>query len=361
MTAVLPVWAAWNPLARERPFSIGVEEEVMLIDAASGDLAWRVADVLAAADADLLAHLAPETHGCVVELHTDPQDDTDAALAELARLRAALRTTLAPLGLRPAAAGTHPFARCQDAHVPAGSRQQQLQRSLRGLARREPTFALHVHVAVGDPDIAVRAMNRMRAHVPLLLALSANSPFWRGRDSGLASVRTPLFQAFPRAGLPRVFADYEDLVGAQDTLVRSGAIPEPSYIWWDVRLQPRYGTLEVRVMDVQTTLGRTRALVALTRALVAAEATEEGLASPTLVGSYEALNENRFLASRDGVDAELIDPERGALVPVSEVLEGLDVGGFADLLEDAGPAAQRRVAQEPRGLVGLVEELAARY
>jgi carboxylate-amine ligase len=361
MTAVLPTWAAWNPCAAERPLAVGVEEEVMLVDPLSGDLASRVGDVFEAADAELLPHLAKETHGCAVELHTAPHDGPEAALAELAVLRAALRSTLEPLGLRPAAAGTHPFANWRDVEAPAGSRQQEVHRSLRALARREPTFALHVHVAIGDPDVAVRAMNRMRAHVPLLLALSANSPFWQGRDSGLASARTPLFQAFPRAGLPRVFADYEDLVGAQDGLIRSGAIPEPSFIWWDVRLQPRYGTLEVRVMDAQTTLDRTLALVALTRALVAAELTDEGLAPATLVGSYEALNENRFLALRDGVEAELIDPERGALVPVAAVLEGLDVGDFAALLEDPGPARQRRAAQGPRELISLVQDLADRF
>jgi carboxylate-amine ligase len=245
--------------------------------------------------------------------------------------------------------------------VAAGSRQQLVHRSLRELARREPTFALHVHVAIADPERAVRAMNRMRAHVPLLLALSANSPFWQGRDSGLASARTPLFQAFPRAGLPRVFADYEDLVGAQDTLIRCGAIPEPSFIWWDVRLQPRYGTLEVRVMDAQTSLDRTHALVELVRALVAAELTDEGLAPAGLVRSYEALNENRFLALRDGVDARLIDPEQGVLVPVADVLDGLGLGAFAGLLEDAGPAFQRRAADGPRGLIGLVQELADRF
>ena len=129
---------------------------------------------------------------------------------------------------------------------------------MRELARREPTFALHVHVAVPDAEIAVRACNAMRAHLPVLLALSANSPFWQGRDSGLASARTPVFQAFPRTGIPREFATYAEYVEAIDVLMRCGAIPEPTFIWWDVRLQPRFGTLEVRIMDAQTRVARHR-------------------------------------------------------------------------------------------------------
>jgi carboxylate-amine ligase len=356
---VLPEWATWT--VAEAPLSVGVEEEVMLIDPADGNLASRVDAVLAAAPELLLAQITQETHGSAVELQTEPFADPADALAQLGRLRAALRETLAGIGLQAAVAGTHPFATWEDVHVSAGPRQQDLHGSLRELARREPTFALHVHVALEDPEVAVRAMNRMRAHVPLLLALSANSPFWQGRDSGLASARTPLFQAFPRAGLPRVFADYEDLIGAQDALIRSGAIREPSFIWWDVRLQPRYGTLEVRVMDAQTSLERTALLVGLVRALVEAEATDEGLAAPELVGSYEALNENRFLALRDGVDAEFIDPQRGVLVPVGEVLEALDVGDFSALLDDPGAAHQRRAARGERGLISLVQDLVERF
>src|SRR5258705_10091169 len=128
------------------------------------------------------------------------------------------------------------------------------------LARREPTFALHVHVGISSPNDAIRLVNRMRAHLPLLLALSVNSPFWQGRDSGLASARTPLFQAFPRVGIPRGFRSYADYVEAVDLLVRSGAIPEPTFLWWDVRPQPRFGTLEVRIMDAQTSVGDTPAL-----------------------------------------------------------------------------------------------------
>ena len=172
------------------------------------------------------------------------------------------------LGLRAAVAGTHPLVRAEEVEVSPGARYQYLHSSLRELARREPTFALHVHVAVPDPELAVRAFNGIRAHIPVLLALAANSPFTRGRDSGLASARTPVFQAFPRTGIPRGFDTYAEYVEAIDVLIRCGAIPEPTFIWWDVRLQPKLGTLEVRVMDAQTRIRDTAALVALVQCLV---------------------------------------------------------------------------------------------
>ena len=367
MNAVLPAWARWNETAGQRPFSVGVEEEVMLIDVADWNLASRVDDLLAAVrGTELSAHLAQETHGSAVELRTDPYDDVAGAIAQLGRMRVALREALAPLGLVPAAAGTHPFATWHDVHVSAGERQQEVLGAMRELARREPTFALHVHIAIPDAEDAVRAMNRMRAHVPLLLALSANSPFWQGRDSGLASARTPLFQAFPRAGLPRQFADYEALVASTDLLIRSGAIREASFIWWDVRLQPRYGTMEVRVMDTQTTPERTGGLVALVHALARAECQGDGYASPALVASHEALDENRFRALRDGVDASFIDADSGGLVPVADVLASVlescgPVPGAEALLDDPGAAHQRTAARGSRGLISLVQDLVDRF
>ena len=146
---------------------------------------------------------------------------------------------------------------------------------MRELARREPTFALHVHIGVDSPEHAIVLHDRLRAHLPLLLALSANSPFWQGRDTGLASARTPLFQAFPRVGIPRGFHSYADYVEAVDLLMRSGALAEPTSLWWDVRPQPRFGTVEVRVMDVQTRVAETAAIVALVQCIARRELVEQ--------------------------------------------------------------------------------------
>jgi hypothetical protein len=171
---------------------------------------------------------------------------------ELACLRGTLAAALDGLGLRAAGAGTHPAAQWQETEIAAGERYQAIHETMRELARREPTFALHVHVGIPDPEQALQALVRLRAHLPALIALSANSPYWQGRDSGMAAVRLPVFGGFPRTGIPRSFADYADYVEAVDVLLRCGAFPEPTFLWWDLRLQPALGTLEVRVMDAQT-------------------------------------------------------------------------------------------------------------
>jgi carboxylate-amine ligase len=351
-----------------------VEEEVMLLDPRGWRLAQAVEVVLPALPEALVPRATSETHSAAVELATGVHARAGDAVDELAALRGGLRATLEGLGLAGGVAGTHPFAVWQDMIVTPRARHQLVSGSMRALARREPTFALHVHVAVADPDAAVRAANRMRAHLPVLLALSANSPFWQGRDTGLASARTPLFQAFPRVGIPRVFGSYQEYVEAVDLLVRCDAFPDPTYLWWDVRLQPRFGTVEVRVMDAQGDLAATRALVALTQCLVRLEATD-GLAAEALVHAPEALDENRFLAARDGAHAAFVDPVRARRVPLGEVVDGLleacagpalelgcadDLGLLPALLEDPPAERQRRLAGGPQGLPGLVATLAAR-
>lgn len=320
--SALPAWAQWSPVGASAPWTVGVEEEVMLLDPQGWELASRSDEVLAALSPDLLSRACAETHGSALELATEPQRDVSAAAAQLCRLRSGLAAGMEPLGLRAAVAGTHPFTRWEDIEVSPGARYQFLYSSLRELARREPTFGLHVHVAIPDPESAVRALNRIRAHLPVLLALSANSPFWQGRDTGLASVRTPLFQVFPRVGIPRRFRDYADYVEAVDVLLRCDAFPEPTFLWWDVRLQPRFGTLEVRIMDAQTRVADTAALTALVQCLVHLEV-HEGHASFTLVDNAEVLEENRFLAARDGVHGALIDPVAERRLPVRAWLEEL--------------------------------------
>jgi carboxylate-amine ligase len=274
--------------------------------------------------------------------------------------------------MRAAGAGTHPFAVWQDTVISGGERYQFVYGSMRELARREPTFALHVHVGVHDPERAIELVNRMRAHLPLLLALSANSPFWQGRDTGLASARTPLFQAFPRVGIPRRFDSYEQYVEAVDLLIRCEALPEPTFLWWDVRPQPRFGTVEVRIMDTQTEVRETAALVALVCALARLEL-EEGYASPALVAAPEVLDENRFLAARDGMNAGLVDPDRERRVSVRLLLEdavaacqpharalgcAAELDLVAPLAEQGGARRQLEIAREPERLEGLVRRLA---
>src|SRR3954447_5231012 len=374
MEAELPEWARWNVDPELEPWTVGVEEEVMLLEP-DGSPAWRSEDVLQVLPDWLAEHTRGETHGLALELATHPQPTVGEAAAQLHRLRAGLAEAVGRLGLRAAVAGTHPLVRAEDVQVSPGARYQYLHSSLRELARREPTFALHVHVAVPDPELAVRALNGIRAHIPVLLALSANSPFTRGRDSGLASARTPVFQAFPRTGLPREFAGYAEYAEAVDVLIRCGAIPEPTFIWWDVRLQPKLGTLEVRVMDAQTRIRDTAALVALVQCLVRIEALQ-GMAEPELTHAPEVLDENRFIAARDGIRAQLLDPHRNRGVPAAGRLATLvdacwpharalgcerELKLLAHLAGDPGATRQRAIASERDGLRGLLRALVGEF
>jgi carboxylate-amine ligase len=337
-------WAAWQASA---PYSVGLEEEVMLLDAGDFSLAQRSDDVLPRLPAELAAHVSAETHQAAIELATRPHATVGEAIAELRELRAWLGAELVGLGLAVAGSGTHPFARWTETRVSPASRYQVILRTMADLARREPTFALHVHVGVPDSERAMRLLNQLRAHLPILLALSANSPFWQGRATGLASTRTPVFGMFPRTGIPRRFSGYDDWVETVDALLRCGAFPEPTFLWWDVRPQPGLGTVEVRVMDAQSRVEATAALVALVQAVARLEL-EEGFAPAALAAADEVLAENRFLASRDGIEAELLDPVAGHAVPVREALAGL--------LDAARPHAD---ALGCRDELELVEALAA--
>jgi carboxylate-amine ligase len=370
----LPEWARWNADPERPAWTVGLEEEVMLLDPEDWSLAHRIDDLLPELSPGLAQHVAAETHACTLELATGIHPTVGEASAELFTVRSALFEQLRRLGLRPAVAGTHPSAPTKRTQVSGGARYQVLERGLRDLARREPTFALHVHVGVPLPELAIAAADRIRAQLPLILALSANSPFWRGRDSGMASVRTPLFQAFPRSGIPRRFGNYPAYVEAIDVLLRADAFPEPTFVWWDVRLQPRFGTVEVRIADAQTTVGDVAILASLIQVLVRLEATER-FAPDDLIDAPEVLEENRFLAARDGMEANLIDPRRAGKVAARDVLEqvveaGLphakDLGCAAELAAVPGlgslpGAARQRAIAEEIGLEAMVGELSEHF
>jgi carboxylate-amine ligase len=316
-----PAWANWAEPHELGAYTVGIEEEVMLLDATSWALAHRIDSVLPRLPRPDSESFTAETHGSALEIQTGVHGRIGDAVEELETLRGELDAVLRPLSMRAASAGTHPFAVWQEIVVSAGERYQFVYGSMRELARREPTFGLHVHVGVPGPEAAIHAANRLRTHIPLLLALSVNSPFWQGRDTGLASARTPLFQAFPRVGIPRAFADYAEYVEAIDVLIRCDAVPEPTFLWWDVRPQPRFGTVEVRIMDAQTTLADTAAIAALVQCIVRAEIEGEDHLERSM--PQEVLEENRFLAARDGMDTELIEPELGRRVPARELLADL--------------------------------------
>jgi carboxylate-amine ligase len=361
-------WWAWR--AGEGAFSVGAEEELMIV--AGDPLALTPAGprVCEALPPELGERVSIETHASALEIQTGVHASVGSAARELLGLRAALGRELEVQGLRGASAGTHPLSLGLDTTVSPAERYQHIYEDLGALARREPTFALHVHVGLPDAAAALRAYNALRSHVPLLIGLSANSPFWRGRDSGLASARTVIFDAFPRTGMPRAFASYDEYVEALDVLIRAGAIPEPTFVWWDLRLQPQLGTLEVRAMDAQPTVADTAALVALVQCLVRDAALSD---APAAEPPREVLDENHFTAARDGAEATLIEGDRR--VALRALLDGLvercrphaeelgcraELDAVPGLAEGNGALRQRRAADE-HGVSGVTAVLADAY
>lgn len=366
-------WAAWPTTSDPAATTIGIEEELMLLSPDGWNLAQASDDVLARIAPELRGRVAPETHDGAIEIETGVHRSVAAAIADLQGMRRAVARIGTDLRLRVGSSGTHPFTVWSDTEVGGGPRQAAVYGSMRELAHREPTFALHVHVGVPSANDAITAFNRMRVHLPMLLALSADSPFWQGRDTGLASARTPLFQGFPRVGIPRRFADYDDWVGTVDLLVRCEAFPDPSYLWWDIRMQPSLGTVEIRIMDAQLDVVSTAALVALVRCLVRMEL-REGRSEGASHAPQEVWEENRFIAARDGHRAALIAPVNGVRVPVTDQLDellpvlhehavDLDCEGELDAVRDLGSGhngamRQRAMAEKAGSLPGLVARIA---
>jgi glutamate---cysteine ligase / carboxylate-amine ligase len=362
-----PDWARWNSTI-SLPYTLGVEEELVLLRPQDQSLGESSEWILARLPRELSEHATPETHAAVIELATGVHLDVAGVTEELGGLRGRLARELRAVGLVAASPGTYPLAVQSEIRVSRAGRYRAVTDTMRALARREPTMAIHVHVGVPDPEEAVRLLNGFRNQVPLLLALSANSPFSNGRDSGFASMRTSIFQGFPRTGTARWFADYADYVRTIDVLIASGALPDASFLWWDVRLQPRFGTVEVRAMDAQCTVADAAPLIALVQSL-ARLILEGGYAETPQ--SPEVLAENRFLAARDGCGALLIDQTERRLVPVSGLIEELvarclphaaALGCAAELeqvsrLVNAGGAARQRALAEEAGLGGLISAL----
>jgi carboxylate-amine ligase len=289
----------------------------MLLESADLSLAQRSDTIIGRLSPVLTQHALQETHAGVLELVSGVHPQVSGAVSELWALRLRLALELRSMGARAACAGMHPLQSAEQTMISGAKRYQLIADTMRSLARREPTMALHVHVAIPDPDDATRVLLRIREVLPLLVALAANSPFSGGRDTGFASARTVTFDGFPRTGPPRAYSSYDEYVTAIDALVASGAIPDSTFLWWDARLQPALGTVEVRVMDAQSTVVDVAPLVALVQCLARLELEEHGEHDPV---SEEVLAENRFLAARDGLNARLIEPAVGRLMPARMLL-----------------------------------------
>jgi carboxylate-amine ligase len=354
-------------------YTVGIEEELMILDAESLDLANAIEGLLDDAPED--GDVKPELHESVLEIATKPCSDTREAGAELRGLRRQVAEIAARRGLKIGSAGTHPFALWEDQRISARPRYRELIATLRFVARQEIIFGLHVHIGLDDPDKAIHVANGMRLHLPVLLALSANSPFWRGDETGLASSRMPVFRAFPRVGVPPVYDDWADYERQIGFLVDSGVIEDYTFLWYDVRPHPDFGTVELRAMDAQTRVEHTLGLTALIQAMVKELAEHFDAGKQLDVYPHEMLDENRWLAARHGLDGELVDlpsSERVATKALArrllDRLEGhaQDLGsdreleGVRDLLDHGNGAARQVVVYGANhDLAEVVSEIAA--
>ena len=284
-------------------YTVGIEEELMIMDAGSLELANAIEQLLA----DDHGLIKPELMESVCEIATRPHDTAGEAGLELAALRREVSSRARAKGLCIGSAGTHPFAMWEDQRIVAQPRYRELVEALRFVARQELIFGMHVHVGLDDPEKAIYVANGMRVHVAILLALSANSPFWRADATGLQSTRTPIFRQFPRVGIPPKYDGWADYERRIEFMVRSGVMEDYTYLWYDVRPHPKLGTVEIRACDSQTRVEHTVGIAALIQAMVREISERFDAGTPLRSYPWEMLDENKFLAARHGLDGELVD------------------------------------------------------
>ena len=343
-------------------YTLGIEEELMIVDEETLDLSNSIERLLADLDdMPTEGEVKPELMEGVCEIATTPVKNTTEAGAQLRALRRTVNQVAQRHGLAIGSAGTHPFALWEDQRIVARPRYRDLISGLQFVARQEIIFGIHVHVGVDDPDKAIHVTNGMRVHAPLLLALSANSPFWRGDNTGLDSTRTPIFRAFPRVGIPPRYDDFEDWARRIEFMMQSKVIGDYTYLWYDVRPHPNFGTVEIRVMDSQTRVEQTLALAALVQAMVK-ELCEHYEAGQQLSRyPYEMLDENKWLAARHGLGGSLVDLPATDRVPVPELARRLmerlrphaeelgsvtDFDCIEDMLDGGNGASRQKVVYE---------------
>ena len=330
--------------------TVGIEEEFALIDPGTHQLVPRFEALRDAAQADpvLAEAIAGELISSEIEIRSGRGEDVLDARSRQADRRRRLFTQAAELGVALGSTGTHPLSDYRDQHIIDTEHYHRVEDGLRYVAWRNNTFSLHVHVGVRGADRAVRVCDRLRPVLPLLLAISANSPYVDGMDSGLHTARTQTFtKSFPRCGVPDAFGSWAAWEEYVDLLVRTGSIVEFTQLWWSVRPHHDFGTVEVRICDAQTTGQEADQLAALIVACVrrAAEEVDAGETPPDLPGRL--IEENMWRAIRHGLDGRLLDLEASRVepFPAAEALDRLRAWTGADvaLPELNGAQRQRRM------------------
>jgi glutamate---cysteine ligase / carboxylate-amine ligase len=359
------------------PYTLGVEEEYMLLDGETFDLVQHIDTVLAAAEGhELESQINPELMQSVLEIATPVCRTAADVHTELTKLRGYVTGLAREKGLRVGSAGTHPFSLFERQRITARDRYRNLVDQLQYVARRELIFGMHVHVAVDDCEKAIQIVNGLLVELPTLLALSGSSPFWRGEPTGLTSSRQMVFAAFPRSGPPPRFENYSDYAEVVGQLEKTGCIADYTHIWWDIRLHPKWGTVEVRICDAVTRVEDAVAISAYCQALVKlySEMYERGETIPSF---HRILTtENKWLAARYGLEAPVMDLVTGRRnrVPVAQLIRRRlrdlepharelgaerELEGIREILRRGnGSDRQLRVFNANRDIVEVVREIA---
>ena len=324
----------------DHAFTVGVEEEFQIVDPATWELRSHVSELLAESAPAFGDQIKREMHQSIVEVGTKICANVEELAEEIIRIRRDLSDAAERVGLRVAAAGTHPFSNWMDQVLSPGERYQNIVEEMGQLARSLLIFGLHVHVAVPDRESMIALMNEARYFLPHLLALSTSSPFWMGRDTGLKSFRTTVFRRFPRTGIPDHFGSWSDYEEYVNLLIKLHSIDNAKKIWWDLRPHPTFGTLEFRICDVPTAPRASIAIAALAQAIIVKlyRLRERNLGFRRY---HRALiEENKWRAARWGIDGKLIDFGKREEVPMRHL--ALELLAFVDDVVD-GLGSRREV------------------
>jgi carboxylate-amine ligase len=333
-------------------FTIGIEEEFQMVDKQTGQLSPRIQTILAKGQTFFGEQIKPEMLQSTVEINSRILPDIPTARQEMQDMRSTLAWLVGEEGLALVSAGTHPSALWQNEQRSCFERYIQLEQELQDVARSILIFGLHVHVGIESHEMAIELMNQLRSWLPHLLAISANSPFWAGRLTGLKSYRSVVWKPFPRSGVPEVFSSAGDFDAYVQALVNTGCIDDGKKIWWDIRPHPFFSTIEFRICDMPATFDDTIAIAALCQALVARLTWlyKRGLRTPALSSHF--IEENKWRVIHYGLDADVLDFVQGRRLTMRESLAEL-LDFVEDVIDDLGSRREidylHKLLEDPRG------------
>jgi carboxylate-amine ligase len=288
-------------------YTLGIEEEFQIVNPVTRELHSHVQAIFDQGGKLLKEQMKPEMHASVVEVGTNICRNIQEAREEVTSLRTSLANLAKENDLRIAAAGTHPFSHWKDVEITDHPRYEEIVNEMQEAARANLIFGLHVHVGIDNRDIGIQIMNAARYFIPHIFALSTNSPFWLGRDTGFKSYRVKVFDKFPRTGIPDYFTSISEYDNYINLLIKTKCIDNAKKVWWDIRLHPFFNTLEVRVCDVQLRIDETIALAALIQAVIVKlhKLIQQNLGFRLYRRAL--IMENKWRAARYGISGKLID------------------------------------------------------